>query len=128
VGTKFTPEGVESEGDVKAVTSIGDARLILIAGEMQGADALTRVAPTVALLRVDIWLTAQSKTRNEIRIAVAPSAMDQVVAALRREFATEMADGKLCYISAWMQALRSSRSSVRTCKIYPRFAIEQPLR
>jgi aspartate kinase len=97
-GTAITPTGVAScAGEVKAVTAIGEARMIIVggAGAAEVRDALGRAGSAVSAVRADAWLATRSGLRDEICIAVSPAFAERVASALRGEFASELTQGQL---------------------------------
>jgi aspartokinase/homoserine dehydrogenase 1 len=97
LGTKITPAGLSSTGEVKAVTAINDAQLIAVSGPRCGKvrDAVGRALTATKAVSTDAWLITRPAAKTAICIAVCPTRAQQTVEALRKEFATELNQGKL---------------------------------
>lgn len=96
IGTRITPLGVATFGEVKAVTAISDARLITVSGEIAGsvAEAHTRATRAVASVGAEPWLVFQSEPGDKISVGIAPAVAGKVADALVEEFGEELAQGK----------------------------------
>ena len=96
VGTRITPLGVATFGEVKAVTAISDARLITVSGEIAGSvnDAHTRATRAVASVGAEAWLVFQSDPGDRISVGVAPAVAGKAADALVEEFDEELTRGK----------------------------------
>lgn len=94
-GTRITPAGIASRGELKAVTAIGQARWITVSGvgAAEVHDAFGRARASLSALRADAWLMAQSG--DQFSIAVSLAFAEPAAGALRTEFAQEFAQGKL---------------------------------
>ena len=100
-GTKITPAGPESGGGVKALTAVSDAAMITVGGPgiVGVPDVLGRTFATTAAVRADVLLISQSSSQNNICIIVSPARAKDTVDALRREFATDLAQEKVEHIT-----------------------------
>ena len=96
LGTRITPLGVPTFGEVKAVTAICDARLITVSGEIAGSvnDAHTRATRAVASVGAEAWLVFQSEPGDKICVGVAPAVAGKTADALVEEFGEELTHGK----------------------------------
>jgi bifunctional aspartokinase / homoserine dehydrogenase 1 len=96
VGTRITPLGVATFGEVKAVTAISDARLITVSGEIAGSvnDAHTRATRAVASVGAEAWLVFQSDPGDRISVGVGPTVAGKAADALVEEFGEELTQGK----------------------------------
>jgi bifunctional aspartokinase / homoserine dehydrogenase 1 len=96
-GTRISPAGLASRGDVKAVTAISEIRWIGIAGAgiAEVPDLIGRATAALSAIRADVWLTSLCQSREEISIAVNSAEAAHSAAALRQEFATELAQATL---------------------------------
>jgi bifunctional aspartokinase / homoserine dehydrogenase 1 len=95
-GTRITPLGVATFGEVKAVTAISDARLITVSGEIAGSvnDAHTRATRAVASVGAEAWLVFQSEPGDKICVGVGPAIAAKTADALVEEFGEELTHGK----------------------------------
>jgi aspartokinase/homoserine dehydrogenase 1 len=95
-GTRITPLGVATFGEVKAVTAIIDARLITVSGEIAGSvnDAHTRASRAVASVGAEAWLVFQSEPGDKICVGVSPAIAGKTADALVEEFGEELTHGK----------------------------------
>jgi bifunctional aspartokinase / homoserine dehydrogenase 1 len=96
VGTRITPLGLPTFGEVKAVTAIGDARLITVSGDIAGSvkDAHTRATHAVSSVGAEAWLVFQSEPGDKICVGVGPALAGKTADALVEEFGDELAQGK----------------------------------
>ncbi len=96
IGTRITPLGIPTFGEVKAVTAIGDARLITVSGEIAGSvsDAHTRATRAVSSVGAEAWLVFQSEPGDRICVGVGPALAGKTADALVEEFSDELAQGK----------------------------------
>ena len=96
VGTRITPLGIPTFGEVKAVTAICDARLITVSGEIAGGvnDAHTRATRAVSSVGAEAWLVFQSEPGDRICVGVGPALAGKTADALVEEFGDELAQGK----------------------------------
>ncbi|HUE44432.1 MAG TPA: aspartate kinase [Candidatus Sulfotelmatobacter sp.] len=95
-GTCITSLGVATIGEVKAVTAIGDARLVTVSGEIAGSvtDAHARTSRIVASVGAEPWLVSRSGSGHQICVGVGPAIADRIADALVEEFGEELAQGK----------------------------------
>lgn len=102
VGTEITPEGRSNGGGVKALTAIQDVTLISVGGPgiVGLPDVVARTFETTAELRANVLLISQSSSQNDICFVVGSSDAKTVTAALRAEFAQELAHQKVEHITA----------------------------
>ncbi len=96
-GTRITPAGIASRGEVKAVTAIGEARWITVSGV--GAAEVheclwprTRFVVRASGRRV---VDGSIRMRDQFSIAVSLAFAEPAAGALRTEFAQEFTQGKL---------------------------------
>jgi bifunctional aspartokinase / homoserine dehydrogenase 1 len=96
IGTRITPLGVATFGEVKAVAAISDARLITVSGEIAGSvnDARTRAIRALASVGAEAWLVFQSDPGDKICVGVGPSIAGKTADALVEEFGEELTQGK----------------------------------
>jgi bifunctional aspartokinase / homoserine dehydrogenase 1 len=96
-GTRITPTGVASRGEVKVVTAMSETQLVTLGGVdiAEVRDMRPRATAALSAAGVDAWLTAHSASRNEVSIAVRSPRAEQSVMALLEEFANELAQGKI---------------------------------
>lgn len=96
-GTRITPAGPRNAAGVRALTAIGDASLITIAGEgVQGVpDALARTVATAAAVRADLLLISQSSAHNDICMVIPSAVAKRTVEALRHEFSRDLIHAKV---------------------------------
>lgn len=92
-GTKITPRGRSIGGGVKALTAIRDVALIAVGGPgiVGVTDVVGRTFSTTAELRAEVLLISQSSSQNDICFIVAKAHAKETLAALRREFAQDLA-------------------------------------
>jgi aspartate kinase len=100
-GTKITPEGRTIGGGVKALTAIRDVTLISVGGPgiVGLPDVLGRTFSTTAEVRANVLLISQSSSQNDICFIVSTADAQRTVAALRREFAQDLAHHKVEHIT-----------------------------
>jgi len=96
IGTRITPLGNPTFGEVKAVTAICDARLITVSGEIAGSvnDAHTRATRAVSSVGAEAWLVFQSEPGDRICVGVGPALAGKTADALVEEFSDELIQGK----------------------------------
>jgi bifunctional aspartokinase / homoserine dehydrogenase 1 len=96
-GTRISPAGLATRGDVKAVTAISEIRWIAIAGAgiTEVRDLMGRATAALSAIRADVWLTSRCGSRQDISIAVSSAKAEHSAAALQQEFATELAQATL---------------------------------
>jgi bifunctional aspartokinase / homoserine dehydrogenase 1 len=96
VGTRITPLGIATFGEVKAVTAIGDARLITVSGEVAGSvnNAHARAELAVTSAGAEAWLLSQSASGDQICVAISPATASDTADALLEEFGEEFTQGK----------------------------------
>jgi len=96
VGTRITPLGLPTFGEVKAVTAISDARLITVSGEISGsvADAHERASRAVASVGAEAWLVSHSEPGDKICVGIAPAIAGKAADALVEEFGDELTQGR----------------------------------
>jgi aspartokinase/homoserine dehydrogenase 1 len=96
IGTRITPLGVATFGEVKAVTAISDARLITVSGEIAGTvnNAHTRASRAVASVGAEAWFVFQSEPGDKICVGVGPAVAGKAADALVEEFGEELTHGK----------------------------------
>jgi bifunctional aspartokinase / homoserine dehydrogenase 1 len=95
-GTKITPAGPASAAGVRALAAIGDVVLITIGGPgMVGVpDVLGRTCRATAAVRADVLLISQSSSQNDLCLVIPSALAKSTVAALRHEFAHDLAHEK----------------------------------
>jgi aspartate kinase len=95
-GTKITPEGRSIGGGVKALTAIRDVTLISVGGPgiVGLPDVVGRTFSTTAEVRANVLLISQSSSQN-----VSTVDAQRTVAALRKEFAQDLAHHKVEHIT-----------------------------
>jgi bifunctional aspartokinase / homoserine dehydrogenase 1 len=100
-GTKITPKGRSNGGGVKALTAIRDVALITIGGPgiVGLPDVVGRTFSTTAELKANVLLISQSSSQNDICFIVAAADAKRTVAALRKEFAQDVAHEKVEHIT-----------------------------
>src|SRR5277367_536253 len=93
LGTKITPEGRSIGGGVKALTAIRDVTLISVGGPgiVGLPDVVGRTFSTTSEVRASVLLISQSSSQNDICFIVSATDADRTVAALRKEFAQDLA-------------------------------------
>jgi aspartate kinase len=96
VGTRITPLGIATLGEVKAVTAIGDARLITVSGDVAGSvnDAHARAERAVTSVGAEAWLLSQSASGDQICVAISPATASNTADALLEEFGEEFTQGR----------------------------------
>ncbi len=96
IGTRITPLGLPTFGEVKAVTAICDARLITVSGEISGgvADAHERASRAVASVGAEAWLVSHSEPGDKICVGIAPAIAGKAADALVEEFGDELTQGR----------------------------------
>src|SRR5213592_686121 len=96
-GTKITPEGRSIGGGVKALTAIRDVTLISVGGPgiVGLPDVVGRTFSTTAEVRANVLLISQSSSQNDICFIVSTVDAQRTVAALRKEFAHDLAHHKV---------------------------------
>jgi aspartate kinase len=101
LGTKITSTGPANGEGVTALTAIGDAALITIAGPglMGVQDVLRRTFATAGAVRADVLLISQSSSQNDICLVVSSAVAKRTVEALRHEFAHDLAHEKVEHIT-----------------------------
>lgn len=99
-GTRITPAGPVSGDGVKALAAVRDAALIAIGGPgiVGKPDVLARTFAATAAVRADILLVSQSSSQNDICLVVASADAEKTTAALRREFAQDLAQDQMEHI------------------------------
>lgn len=100
-GTKITPEGQSIGGGVKALTAIRDVTLIAVGGPgiVGLPDVVGRTFSTTAELRANVLLISQSSSQNDICFIVSAADAPRTVAALRKEFAQDLAHHKVEHLN-----------------------------
>jgi bifunctional aspartokinase / homoserine dehydrogenase 1 len=100
-GTKITAGGRSNGGGVKALTAIKDVALIAVGGPgiVGLPDVVGRTFSTTAALRANVLLISQSSSQNDICFIVALTDAKRTVAALRSEFAQDVAHEKVEHIT-----------------------------
>jgi aspartate kinase len=100
-GTRITPTGALTDGGVKGLTAISDVALITVGGPgiVGVPDVLSRTFATTAAVRANVLLISQSSSQNDICLVVSSSVAERTVAALRREFAQDLAHEKVEHIT-----------------------------
>ncbi|HSY93034.1 MAG TPA: aspartate kinase [Candidatus Binatus sp.] len=100
-GTKITPAGPTGAGAVKALSAMNEVVLIKVGGPgMAGVpDVLGRTVRTTAATRADVLLISQSSSQNELSLVIPSALAKSTVAALRHEFAAELAHEKAEHIA-----------------------------
>jgi bifunctional aspartokinase / homoserine dehydrogenase 1 len=99
-GTRISPSGTASRGEVKAITTISEAQLITLHGPAaEVPEAPSRAKAAVSALCDGPWVTAKAYSRNEFLIAVSPAIAERAALALRVEFAEELAEQRIDRVS-----------------------------
>ena len=100
-GTKITLKGRSNGGGVKALTAIRDVALITVGGPgiVGLPDVVGRTFSTTAELKANVLLISQSSSQNDICFIVAAADAKRTVAALRKEFAQDVAHEKVEHIT-----------------------------
>ena len=100
-GTKITPKGLSNGGGVKALTAISDVALITVGGPgiVGVPDVVGRTFSTTAQVHASVLMISQSSSQNDICFIVAASDAKRTVAALRKEFAQDVAHEKVEHIT-----------------------------
>ena len=100
-GTKITAEGRSIGGGVKALTAIRDVTLISVGGPgiVGLPDVVGRTFSTTAEARANVLLISQSSSQNDICFIVATADAQRTVAALREEFAQDLAHHNVEHIT-----------------------------
>lgn len=99
-GTRISPAGTASRGEVKAITTISAAQLIVLHGPAAEApEAPSRAKAAVSSLLDGPWVTAKPQSRNEFLIAVSPAITERAALALQVEFAEELAEQRIDRVS-----------------------------
>jgi bifunctional aspartokinase / homoserine dehydrogenase 1 len=100
-GTKITPQGRSNGGGVKALTAISDVALITVGGPgiVGASDVVGRTFSTTAEVHASVLMISQSSSQNDICFIVAASDAKRTVAALRKEFAQDVAHEKVEHIT-----------------------------
>jgi bifunctional aspartokinase / homoserine dehydrogenase 1 len=101
VGTRITPLGIATFGEVKAVTAISDARLVTVSGEIGGTvnDAYGRASRAVQSVGAEAWLVSQSDIRHQVCVGAGPANAGKIADALVEEFGEELAQGKFARVA-----------------------------
>ncbi len=99
-GTKITKQGQNIGGGVKALTAIQDVTLISVGGPgiVGLPDVVARTFSTTAEVRANVLLISQSSSQNDICFGVSSADAQRTVAALRKEFAQDLAHHKVEHI------------------------------
>jgi aspartate kinase len=94
VGTKVTPEGSASDGEVKALTAFSDAALIKVGGPAMAdvPNVLARTFTATAAARAEVLLVLQASSQNHVRLVVPSALARYTVETIRREFAQNLTD------------------------------------
>jgi aspartokinase/homoserine dehydrogenase 1 len=100
-GTKITPTGTSTSGEVKALTAISDVALITVGGPgMLGVlDVLGRTFKTIEAARANVLLISQSSSQYDIRLVMSSALAEHTVEALRREFAQDLPHEKMEHVT-----------------------------
>jgi aspartate kinase len=100
-GTKITPGGRSNGGGVKALTAVSDVTLITVGGPgiVGVPDVVGRTFSATAQVRANILMISQSSSQNDICFIVAAPDAKRTVAALRKEFAQDVAHEKVEHIT-----------------------------
>ena len=100
-GTKITPAGRSNGGGVKALTAVSDVTLITVGGPgiVGVPDVVGRTFSATAQVRANILMISQSSSQNDICFIVAAPDAKRTVAALRKEFAQDVAHEKVEHIT-----------------------------
>jgi aspartokinase/homoserine dehydrogenase 1 len=95
-GTRITPQGHATHGEVKAVAAISDARLITVSGGFAAIvhNARERACKVIESVGGDAWLVTQSHPGHQISVGVSPAIAAKTADALVEEFAEELTHGK----------------------------------
>jgi len=101
LGTKITPAGQASSAGVKALTAIQEVTLISVGGPgiVGLPDVVGRTFSTTAEVRANVLLISQSSSQNDICFVVSSADAQRTVAALREEFAQDLAHQKVEHIT-----------------------------
>ena len=101
VGTVITPKGKSMGGGVKALTAIRDVTLIAVGGPgiVGVPDVVGRTFSTTSAVRANVLLISQSSSQNDICFIVPTADAERTVAALRNEFAQDLAHHKVEHVT-----------------------------
>lgn len=97
-GTKITATGPRGVSEVKALAAAADVALITLRGSSDEdlENALRRALSAAATAQAEVRLVARSSiSPNEVCIVVSSALVEVTTDALRREFAQELAHGRL---------------------------------
>lgn len=102
-GTKITAAGPCGVSEIKALAAAADVALLTLRG-VHAADQqaiLRRALSAAEAARADVRLVARSACQfNEVCVVVSASLVDAATDTLRREFARELASGKIVSIDS----------------------------
>jgi bifunctional aspartokinase / homoserine dehydrogenase 1 len=100
-GTVITPKGRSIGGGVKALTAIRDVTLISVGGPgiVGVPDVVGRTFSTTSSVRANVLLISQSSSQNDICFIVPSADAERTVAALRSEFAQDLAHHKVEHVT-----------------------------
>lgn len=96
-GTRITLAGDANSRGVKGLTAISDVALIVVEGPRIAGmkDALARIFTTTVAVRADVLLISQSSSESNVCFIVSSALAERTAKALRREFAHDLACGKI---------------------------------
>ena len=99
MGTKITPAGDATNGDVKALTAVKDAALITISGPTanDAKDFLDRTLAATKAMRVDVLMA--SEMHNHIFLVVVAANVQPTLQVLHRELAPRLPQGVTDHVS-----------------------------
>jgi aspartokinase/homoserine dehydrogenase 1 len=98
-GTRISPTGTASRGQVKAITT-SEAQLITLHGPAAVVpEAPSRAKAAVSALCDGPWVTAKPHSRSEFLMVVSPAITERAALALRVEFAEELAEQRIDRVS-----------------------------
>jgi len=100
-GTKITATGNPTSTGAKAITAISDVALISLGGRgiVGVPDVLAKVFAATASARANVLLISQASSQNDICFVLHAADAEPTVAALRRNFALELAQQRVEHIT-----------------------------
>jgi bifunctional aspartokinase / homoserine dehydrogenase 1 len=101
LGTRITPSGAATNGEVKGLTAMSEVALITLCGSGNAGvrDVFRRAFSATAALRASQLLTAQASAQDDLCLLVPSSVAESALEALRREFEQDLADSRLAHIT-----------------------------
>jgi bifunctional aspartokinase / homoserine dehydrogenase 1 len=100
-GTRITPGGPLTDGEVKGITAISDVALITVSDAkiVSLPEVLAHIVATTAAVPANVLLIAQSSEQNEIHLVIASAVAERTLRALRREFTLDQEHEKIRHIT-----------------------------